>query len=309
MRAIAIDFETANERRDSACAVGLAWIEDGRVTHRAYSLVRPREMRFEPGNMRVHGIRPDDVQAAPDLPRALEPFMADLASTLILAHNAAFDVAVLCGTLAAHGEIAPRLTYICTRTMARRAWPHESRFGLAALAAKVGVSFRHHHAEEDAHACARVALAAAAQAGTDRIGEAADRLGIRPGLVDGPLRERCVSARFDRREVRRPPAPEIRTGRLAFSMRGSRGDRYDIVGTFAGRGYALRCTCMAGRHRLRCRHVTALLDGEVTDLVSDNLYDVEKLRVVVQALGMAAVEPIASVVPLAPGGSREPVPA
>ena len=30
-RTLAIDFETANERRDSPCAVGLAWIEGGRM--------------------------------------------------------------------------------------------------------------------------------------------------------------------------------------------------------------------------------------------------------------------------------------
>ncbi len=34
MTVIAIDFETANERRDSACAVGLAWIDDGAVVRR-----------------------------------------------------------------------------------------------------------------------------------------------------------------------------------------------------------------------------------------------------------------------------------
>ena len=40
----------------------------------------------------------------------------------VIAHNAAFDIAVLCGTLAFYGLTVPRLTYLCTRTMARRAW-------------------------------------------------------------------------------------------------------------------------------------------------------------------------------------------
>ena len=31
LKAIAIDFETANEERGSACSVGLAFIEDGKV--------------------------------------------------------------------------------------------------------------------------------------------------------------------------------------------------------------------------------------------------------------------------------------
>ena len=58
MTIIAIDFETANERRDSACVVGLAWIEGDAVIRRESHLMRPPKLRFSPGNIRVHGIRP-----------------------------------------------------------------------------------------------------------------------------------------------------------------------------------------------------------------------------------------------------------
>ena len=51
---VAIDFETANRSPASACAVGLAFIEDGEVRHRAYSLIRPRDMSFDPMNVRIH---------------------------------------------------------------------------------------------------------------------------------------------------------------------------------------------------------------------------------------------------------------
>lgn len=294
MRAIAIDFETANEQRTSPCAIGLAWIEDGRVVRREYTLVRPPEMRFAAGNVRIHGILPEDVADAPELPDAIAPFLDDLVAVPILAHNASFDIAILCSTLALYRRPVPRLAYLCSKTLARRAWPGQPRYGLATLAAKIGLGFTHHHAGEDAYACAKVALAAADAAGTDRIGLAADRLGIRPGLVDWPLRTPCVTARFEPapRPIRLPPP--VQAGRLAFTMRGSTGAHHEIAGSLAGRGYALRCSCEAGRHRRRCRHVTALLDGEVTDLVSDNLFDVEKLRGVVQALGEDAIWPAAS---------------
>lgn len=74
MDAIAIDFETANERRDSACAVGLAWIDGGRVVRRETRLIRPPELRFSPGNIRVHGILPADVRGQPNLPEAMAEF-------------------------------------------------------------------------------------------------------------------------------------------------------------------------------------------------------------------------------------------
>ncbi|MEK1934113.1 MAG: DNA polymerase III subunit epsilon, partial [Pararhizobium sp.] len=55
MKTIAIDFETANEQRGSACSVGLAWIEDGRVVRVEERLIRPKEMRFSSFNIAIHG--------------------------------------------------------------------------------------------------------------------------------------------------------------------------------------------------------------------------------------------------------------
>lgn len=286
MRAIAIDFETANERRDSACSVGLAWIEDGAVVRRAYRLIRPVEMRFSPGNVRIHGIRPRDVAAAPSLPEAMAEFLPELSATLILAHNAGFDIGVLRAGLAAHGHDVPRFRYLCTRDVARAAWPGEASYGLAALAAKIGLRFGHHHAEEDADACARVALAAASHHGTRRLGEMMARLGLQGRSVSGPpppprLRAPIVLA----------PTREGEGAGLAFAVRGSTGSRYEVRGAFVGKAYALRCSCTAGLHRRRCRHVDSLLDGEIGDLLTDNLHDLEKLRAIVQALGEAAIEP------------------
>lgn len=290
MKAIAIDFETANESRTSACAVGFAWIEDGAVTRRAYRLIRPPEMRFSPGNIRVHGIRPADVEHASDLPTVFAEFWDDLVDRPILAHNAAFDMGVLRGTLALFGRPIPRMRYVCTHAIARLSWPDEASYGLAAMAAKLGIRFQHHHAEEDAFACAQVALAAAGRANTTLISALVEGLGIRPGEIDGPSYAPCLWARQQQRRERpaRRPAP---AGRMSFAVAGSRGTRYDIAGRFNGESYSLRCSCMAGRNRVRCRHVTALLDGEVGDLLSDNLFDVEKLRVVVEAIGLDQVKP------------------
>lgn len=284
MRAIAIDFETANEQRWSPCAVGLAWIEDGAVTRRAYRLIRPPEMRFAPGNIRVHGIHPVDVEREPDFPAVMDEFWPDLTGTLILAHNAPFDIGVICATLARYGRAVPDLAYLCTRDIARRAWPAEPSFGLAAMAARIGLTFQHHHAEHDAYACARVALAAALDHGTDRISVLADRLALPRRSSAGWMRPV---------ETPRRPAPPPRPGRdpLVFAVAGSSGARYEVRGAFAGAGFRLRCDCMAGRFGSRCKHVTALLDGDVTNLASENHYDVEKLRVIVEVLGLDAVLP------------------
>ena len=58
---IAIDFETATGHRDSACAIGIAVVEDLKVVDTFYSLIQPPGLLFHPGNVRIHGITPKTV--------------------------------------------------------------------------------------------------------------------------------------------------------------------------------------------------------------------------------------------------------
>ena len=282
-RTLAIDFETANERRDSPCAVGLAWIEDGRVVRRESRLIRPAEMRFSPGNIRVHGIRPRDVERAPSFTEAMAPFLPEIAGSLVLAHNASFDVGVLAATLRAYGLAQPAYTSLCTVQLARRHWPGEGGQGqgtyrLSSLAARVGVTFRHHDAGEDAYACAEIALAALRETGAADIADLARGLGLTPiRAVAAPRRDftRSTSARA----IRASGIVDLRpSSALRFSMRGSTGNRYVLALEEQADGPYLRCSCPAGSHRRRCRHVDALVEGDVTDLTSNNFDDVERLR-------------------------------
>ncbi|MGY2048067.1 3'-5' exonuclease [Methylobacterium sp. JK268] len=178
MRTLAIDFETANERRDSACAVGLAWIEDGRVVRREACLIRPPDLRFSPFNIRVHGIRPEDVVGAPLFADAMAPYLPEIADALVLAHNASFDVSVLCAALTACGLSPPRFTSLCTLALARRQWPGEERYRLSVLAERFGIPLRHHDAGEDAFACAQIALVALRESGAPDLATLAHRTGL-----------------------------------------------------------------------------------------------------------------------------------
>jgi len=90
VKTIAIDFETANEQRGSACSVGLAWIEDGQVTRVEERLIRPRDMRFSGMNIAIHGIRPDTTLGARVSAR-LETVLAALRVSPISAKATFFD--------------------------------------------------------------------------------------------------------------------------------------------------------------------------------------------------------------------------
>lgn len=279
-RTLAIDFETANERRDSPCAVGLAWIEGGRVVRREARLIRPAEMRFSPGNIRVHGIRPRDVEGAPSFPEAMAPFLPEIAGSLVLAHNASFDVGVLAATLRAYGLPQPAYTSLCTVQLARRHWPGEGGQGqgtyrLSSLAARVGVTFRHHDAGEDAYACAEIALAVMREAGAPDVASLARRLGLaRERAGEGARAPDGIAARA----LRGIGAPrQTRAPLLHFVVRGSSGTPYDVRLIEGRDGLRLRCSCAGARFRPDCRHVRALAAGEIDALLSDNPGDVAAL--------------------------------
>jgi DNA polymerase-3 subunit epsilon len=187
MTIIAIDFETANERRDSACAVGLAWIEGDAVIRRESHLMRPPELRFSPGNIRVHGIRPADVRHLPAFPEVMAPYLDDLAEGLVLAHNASFDLGVLRVTLAAYGLPVPAFAHLCTLQVARRVFPDPAGCGLSKVADRLGIRFAHHDAGEDAYACAEIALAAVRARAAQDVPHLRRMLGlapIRPAVPD-----------------------------------------------------------------------------------------------------------------------------
>lgn len=161
MRAIAIDFETANEQRGSPCSVGLAWIEDGTVIRVEERLIRPKDMRFSRFNIAVHGIRPEDVEDAPEFPDVMEEFEDDLGDALVLAHNASFDMSVIRASYALYGIDCPSIDYACTLKMAKMVWQDLASHKLNEMSRHIDFSFKHHNAAEDAHACGEVALAAA----------------------------------------------------------------------------------------------------------------------------------------------------
>ncbi|MBV2366395.1 exonuclease domain-containing protein [Streptomonospora nanhaiensis] len=160
----AVDFETANPDRGSVCAVGLVRVVDGAVVERYSTLVRPPEpvRFFSPRHTAVHGIRAADVARAPQWPEVLERITALAGDDPLVAHNAAFDVGVLRAACAHTGLARPALSYACTLALARRAWAELPDHRLPTVCGRIGwdMAGRHHRADADAEAAARIVLAA-----------------------------------------------------------------------------------------------------------------------------------------------------
>ena len=156
----AIDFETANRRRDSACQLAAVVVRDGEIVDEQNWMLRPDPFFFSPGNIRIHGIRPADVESERTFGQAWEDIGEYLTNDCLIAHNAPFDIGVLIGCLQRHEIAVPELHFSCTRLIAKQTWPDRGRYGLKPLATWLGVDFRHHDALEDSRACASILLAA-----------------------------------------------------------------------------------------------------------------------------------------------------
>ncbi len=157
---VAIDFETANEKRASACAVGLVKIKGGKVVGTFQSLIKPpRGMdHFNEKNESIHGISARDVKNSPnfgDLWPQIEKFLEDLP---LVAHNAGFDMSVLSQNLQIYGVKPKEREYFCTYLLAQKSLDLLS-YSLPDVIEYLGLeSFEHHDALADAMAASRLAI-------------------------------------------------------------------------------------------------------------------------------------------------------
>lgn len=154
---VALDFETADRGRDSACAIGLVRVEYGQIIYRASYLIRPPRDIFE--FTYIHGIRWNDVANEPtfgQLWARIKDVISD--AEFIAAHNASFDKGVLFACCKAHQIPEPKQKFVCTVKLARKIW-NIYPTKLPNVCDFLGIELEHHSAISDAEACARIVIA------------------------------------------------------------------------------------------------------------------------------------------------------
>lgn len=158
-RFAAIDFETADYGRDSACSLSVVIAENGKIIKKKSALIRPprRDLIFS----YLHGIRWTDVAKKPEFAEIWQELNNLFDGVeFIAAHNASFDRGVLHTCCAMSDITPPDISYLCTMKLARSLWglyptklPDVCRY--------FGIPLNHHEAESDALACAKIVLKAA----------------------------------------------------------------------------------------------------------------------------------------------------
>jgi DNA polymerase III epsilon subunit-like protein len=157
-RIAAFDVETPNYNNNRMSAIGIAVIERGVVTATYSSLVDP-ETYFDRFNIALTGITPEMAKAAPAFPDIWEEIAPVMEGSLLIAHNAPFDMRVLSLCLEHYGIDSKRyFPYACTVRMGKKCYPGLCDHRLDTLCGHLGVPLDHHRADSDSLACAKLLL-------------------------------------------------------------------------------------------------------------------------------------------------------
>ena len=159
----AIDVETANADRASICQIGIVQVVDGQVSDTWETLVDPEEP-FDFWNVRVHGIDERHVQGSPTMPQIRNELRRRLRGSFLVSHTG-FDRVAFERAMTKYRLEQLQVTWLDSAMIAKSAWPDNGRWNLKALASKLGVSFQHHDALEDAKVVAEIVLQASQQTG------------------------------------------------------------------------------------------------------------------------------------------------
>lgn len=155
----AIDFETANFERGSACSVGIVVVRDGKVAETFYSLIKPEPNYYNYWCTRVHGLTRKDTDNAPIFPEVWAKAAPLVEGLPLVAHNSPFDEGCLKSVFRIYQMDYPNYRFYDTLKASRKKLPDLENHQLHTVSAACGYNLEnHHHALADAEACAAIAI-------------------------------------------------------------------------------------------------------------------------------------------------------
>lgn len=156
MRFLALDFETANYQRNSACALGLVLVDGTSIIEEKYYLIRPLQKEFT--FTYIHGITWSDVKNEPTF-RELYPEIQGYFKKInfAAAHNASFDKSVLNKCCEHYKLSIPKVPFECTVKLSKEVWGLRYA-SLPVVCKHFRIPLTHHNAMSDTLACAKIMI-------------------------------------------------------------------------------------------------------------------------------------------------------
>jgi DNA polymerase-3 subunit epsilon len=181
---VAIDFETGNPKRVSACALGCVTVTDCKIKQSKGFLIKPvgGHASFQ---SQIHGITDEQTRDKPDF-KGIYPEIRDIFSYPLVAHSL-FDKQVL-EALSEYFCLGLEFEYLDTSAMAKEKLPNLKNHKLKTLVTHFGLpEFKHHDATEDAIACANIFLKLQGMEKCDKLpkieSETSEFIGMAKGIL------------------------------------------------------------------------------------------------------------------------------
>ncbi len=157
-RYVAIDFEKMDTLPSSVCSIGVAVIEDNKITDTFYSLVCPPTKNENYYCVQTHGLHYKDVKNAPKFNEIWKKVDKMIDGSPVIAHNFGIER----GCINACNEeynTDYSYEYICTLALSRKYLSELPSKGLDLVCENLGYKLKHHHnALDDAIASAEAFL-------------------------------------------------------------------------------------------------------------------------------------------------------
>ena len=178
---VAVDLETATSSHNSSCAIGIAVVQGGEITHTEKWLIRPPDNYYEEINIRIHGITAEQTENSPNFPEVWESVQSFIGDSLVVAHSAASaDMSFIRKSSTHYDFTPPNFRYVCSRDMARLMWPNRLSYRLKDLSKEFEIELNHHDPVSDAKAAAKLALLMCEELRIASLEDAAFELGYHP---------------------------------------------------------------------------------------------------------------------------------
>lgn len=151
-----VDVETPNHRNDCISSIGIINVDSDGVVTSKYFLVNP-EAPFDSFNIRLTKITPEMVSDQPNFSELWPMIERYFTNSLIVAHNALFDLNVIVSCLNRYGLDVPLMFYACTYRIARALKIPSSSYKLNDLSSYYQIDLKNHHnAMDDTRACMEI---------------------------------------------------------------------------------------------------------------------------------------------------------
>lgn len=152
------DLETTglSNRTDRIVEIGAVRYSRGEIAETMEELINPG-IPIPPEVSAIHGIFDSHVENKPFIGEILPRFLKLIEGSVLVAHNANFDVGFIKKALGRENLPIPSVMVLDTIMLARKAWPGRKSYSLQNLAIYLGIDVKNaHRAEDDSRVCLEI---------------------------------------------------------------------------------------------------------------------------------------------------------